>query len=250
LLTGGVLLALVLTVGCPGGPGGRTNASFVLQVDMTSQTNRAQFLAQTIKVLRERLSRTSVFRLALKPDGEERIAIDLKGVPASEDKTVRRLLVRPGLLEFRTVHPQSMDLIANKGSAPGFEPLPMKASAQAATNVLVYLVNEQPARGLTGRHVDRAWLFRDRGSGRPTIGLRFSPPGASLYREVTRENVGRRLAIVLDREVLAAPEIEEEQTVPHCTIPMRLTDREVNEILNLLQHPLPARVKIAEEGSP
>jgi len=248
-LVASAIVAGAFLAGCSGGGGGaRKNASFTLQVDAGAATNRVQARAQTIRVLRERLSRTSVSRLELKPQGDDLIAIRLRGVSESEDKTVRRLLVRPGLLEFRAVHAQSEELIGSKGASPGFEPLPVKNPTLASTNQQAYLVSEQPVRGFTGKNIERAWIFRDRATGRSTIGLRFSPPGAALLREVTRDTVGRRLAIVLDREVLATPLIEEEVTVPHFTVPTRLSDRENNEVLNLVQHPLPVRLKIVEEG--
>jgi protein-export membrane protein SecD len=60
---------------------------------------------------------------------------------------------------------------------------------------------------LTGAHVARAEVMVDPAVGRPEVSLTFTAEGARLFEEVTRRNVGRRLAILLDSRVTSAPVI-------------------------------------------
>lgn len=63
---------------------------------------------------------------------------------------------------------------------------------------------------LTGDHVADAEVLWDERTGRPEVNLVFSAEGAETFARVTRENIGRRLAIVLNGDVTSAPVIMSE----------------------------------------
>lgn len=68
--------------------------------------------------------------------------------------------------------------------------------------------------GLTGRYLESAVLEFAGGQGgqlanEPVVSIRFSPEGATLFENITRDNVGARLAIFLDGEIISSPRINE-----------------------------------------
>jgi preprotein translocase subunit SecD len=66
--------------------------------------------------------------------------------------------------------------------------------------------------GLTGALLEKASLVFDPNTGDPTVALQFNSEGADLFAKITKENVGRRLAIFLDGGVKSMPVIREEIT--------------------------------------
>jgi len=100
---------------------------------------------------------------------------------------------------------------------------------------------------LTGKYVDRAGVYPDPVTGAPEINLRFNSEGARLFGEITRQNVGNLMAIVLDGELYSAPRINEPILGGNCRITGDYDLREAYELANVLQNPLEAPLKIVEE---
>ena len=63
--------------------------------------------------------------------------------------------------------------------------------------------------GLTGAYLQGARVEFNRQTGKPYIGLMFNAAGAKKFAEITRQHVGQRLAVFLDKRLLMAPEIKE-----------------------------------------
>jgi len=66
--------------------------------------------------------------------------------------------------------------------------------------------------GLTGALLEKATLEFNQTTGEPNVALQFNSEGADLFAKITKENVGRRLAIFLDGDVKSTPVIREEIT--------------------------------------
>jgi preprotein translocase subunit SecD len=64
--------------------------------------------------------------------------------------------------------------------------------------------------GLTGRLLERSALEFDPTTGEPSVSLQFNSEGEELFAKITRENVGRTLAVFLDGDLKSAPSIREE----------------------------------------
>ncbi len=65
---------------------------------------------------------------------------------------------------------------------------------------------------LTGKHLERASVTFDQALGQPQINLEFNREGAELFAELTKENIGKRLAIYLDGVPISAPVVQSEIT--------------------------------------
>jgi preprotein translocase subunit SecD len=70
----------------------------------------------------------------------------------------------------------------------------------------LYLVQRRPE--LTGRDIARARAFRDGSTGRYEVSVTFTARGGQRFERLTRQMVGRRLAIVLDGQVSSAPVVQ------------------------------------------
>ncbi len=83
---------------------------------------------------------------------------------------------------------------------------------EKSTSTLDVTTKDFEATGLTGALLEKATLEFDSNTGAPTVALQFNKEGADLFAKITRENVGRRLAIFLDGDIKSMPVIREEIT--------------------------------------
>lgn len=153
---------------------------------------------------------------------QERLIVELPGI-TDVDEAVD-LIGKTPLLEFRLINTAD-------GQTEDGEPIPIE-----------YYVDT----GLTGRFVERAQLeFGTGGSGQPNepvISLSFNNEGAEMFRTLTRDNVGKPLAIFLDDVVISSPIIREEIDGGQATISGNFGAEEARELvrdLNFGALPLP-----------
>ena len=214
-----------------------------------STTDRGAILEQAIEVLRSRVDKFGVAEPILQPQGDNRILIQLPGLSEAEVESARRQIEKPAFLEFRMVHPESDQLLSQGLTAPGYEKLfqvDKDKNGQFVTTP--FLVKRGAEKGLTGKYVERASVSRDPMSNIPEINLRFDSAGADLFGQVTKANVHRRLAIVLDGELKSAPNINEPILGGSARISGGMTDiKEAFELANVLENPLETPVKVEEQ---
>jgi len=232
--------------------------SFLVSMDTNRLANvadKAHALEQAVEVLRKRVDRFGVAEPILQPQGENRILIQLPGLSDADKESAKNTIKKAAFLEFRLVHPESDELVRQGIIEPGYELLREKRRKRDRTGEpdsqieRVYLVKKGPEKGLTGKYVERSGVFADPVTGMPKISLRFNSEGASLFADITRENVGRLLAIVLDGELYSAPRINEPILGGSCEISGDFDIREAYELANVLQNPLEAPVQLEEERS-
>ncbi|MFH1601953.1 MAG: protein translocase subunit SecD [Candidatus Shapirobacteria bacterium] len=84
------------------------------------------------------------------------------------------------------------------------EELPIEATASATVYDLF-----SKETGLTGGNLKKAEVRFDPNTGKPQVGLAFDQEGQRLFGQLTRDNVGQRMAIFLDEFLLSAPVIKE-----------------------------------------
>jgi preprotein translocase subunit SecD len=125
--------------------------------------------------------------------GEERLIVDLPGV-TDVSKAVE-LIGQTPVLEFRTENPD-------------------KTKAQTATvdkdgRVNIDISSQFVPTELTGRFLDHATLEFDQTTGEPVVSLQFNPEGALLFEKLTRESIGKSIAIYLDGQPISIPTVNE-----------------------------------------
>jgi len=230
--------------------------SFLVGMDTSKISTNAEksvVLANAVEVLRKRVDKLGVAEPLLQPSGEDRILIQLPGLSQSEMDSARKSVEKAAFLEFRMVHPESMELLAQGIVEPGYEVLRQQIKGpDGSKQVASYLVKKGAERGLTGGYLTRAMVSRSPVTNEPEIQFEMNPDGARLFAEITREfapkgNKSHQLAIVLDGELYSAPRINSPIEGGRGVITGSFDLREAFELANVLENPLEAPVRIIEE---
>jgi protein-export membrane protein SecD len=164
--------------------------------------------------------------------GEERLIIELPGVTDIEEAI--GLIGKTPLLEFK---------------------LP-RTDVEITEDTLIEDVFI--STGLTGRMVKRANLQFEQGSGgvglsEPVVILQFNKEGEKLFARLTRENIGREMAIFLDGELKSAPVIQQEILGGSAQISGNFTPEEARTLvrdLNFGALPVPIELSSTQSIGP
>jgi SecD/SecF fusion protein len=202
-------------------------------------------LSQAVEVLRKRVDAFGVAEPVIQPEGSDRILIQLPGLSEADKKSAEEQIKKKAYLEFRMVKDDSDEIIKNKEPVPpGYEILKqISQQPNGPPQIEEYVVEKKPEDGLAGDIVQNAGVSRD-SMGQPQINFRLNDAAAKKFGEVTRENIGHRLAIVLDGQLVTAPNIQGAIEGGSGQITGSYTEKEAFEIANVLQNPLRAPLSI------
>jgi len=204
--------------------------------------------AQAIEVLRKRVDKFGVAEPIIQPAGKARILIQMPGLSEAERESARVQISKPAFLEFRMVHPQSQELLAQGLVEPGYEVLKEVRNRRDGQQAVVeFLVKKKAERGFTGKYIKRAFATRDPMSGTPQILFDLDSEGTRLFGEITREHTGKLMAIVIDGAVASAPVIREPIEGGHGSITGDYDIKSAIELANILENPMETPVKIEQE---
>lgn len=225
--------------------------SFLVEMDTSKLANTNEItgaLSQAVEVLRKRVDRFGVAEPIIQPAGENRILIQLPGLSEADRARAMTNIQKVAFLEFRLVHEQSDELIHNGEVPPGYVLLKRKERTRDGGERLdQVIVKKTGERGLTGDIVKHAWV--ERGTlGEPEISFELTDTGARRFGEVTRDNVGRRLAIVLDGELYSAPTINSPIETGRGQITGGFNLKDAQELAGVLENPLRAPLHLLESN--
>ncbi len=198
---------------------------------------------QNIQILRNRVNELGVAEPIIQQQGTERVVVQLPGV--QDTARAKDILGRTASLEIRMVNDEPGALeAARAGSVPLGSDLFVERTGQQI------LVKRQVV--LTGDRINDAQPGFDQRNNEPVVHMNLDGSGARIFKEVTRDNVGKRMAIVLvekgKAEVITAPVIREEIGGGRVQISGRMTTREANDIALLMRAgALAAPLEIIEE---
>ena len=214
----------------------------------STEYRHQQALSQAVEVLRRRVDKFGVAEPVLQPAGDNQILIQLPGLSESVRTSAEATIQKVAFLEFRMVHENSRELIKEGITEPGYELLKKKImNADGTAAISAYLVKKKPE--MTGKYVKSAVMTRNPGSGQPEIHFTLDGVGGELFADITRTNIGRELAIVLDGELESAPVIQGVIPNGEGEITGHFTDKEANDLANVLENPLQAPVKVVSVSS-
>ena len=179
----------------------------------------------------------------IQQQGAERVVVQLPGV--QDTARAKDILGRTASLEIRMVNEDPGALsAAQAGQVPFGSDLYLERSGTPV------LVRRQVV--LTGDRINDAQPGFDQRNNEPAVHVNLDGSGARIFKEITRENVGKRMAIVLvekgKSEVITAPVIREEIGGGRVQISGRMSTREANDIALLMRAgALAAPMEIVEE---
>lgn len=103
---------------------------------------------------------------------------------------------------------------------------------------------------LTGKQLDRAILDFDQRTGTPQVTLEFDSEGTKLFADLTRENIGKPLAIYLDGQPISIPTVQQEIPSGQAVISGSFTVDEAKQLAQRLQAgALPVPIEIVAQQS-
>ena len=204
----------------------------------------AKAVEQSIEIIRRRIDETGVNEPTIARQGEQRILVQLPGV--EDPDRIKRLLGQTAKLTFRLL---GSDTEAATGRAPpGFELLPSADVDRrgAASGPARYLVRKRIE--VDGGNLVDARSGPNSQNGEWVVNFEFDSVGARRFADVTKNNVGRPFAIVLDNKVISAPVIREPILGGRGQISGHFTAQSANDLAVLLRAgALPAPLTVIEE---
>ncbi len=208
---------------------------------------RDQVLSQAVEVLRKRVDRFGVAEPVIQPEGSDRILVQLPGLSEEDKDTARTNISKAAYLEFRMVHPKSDELIKEGLNEPGYQKMRLKEERGNGQTVVEDLLIQKKA-AMTGQYIKSAFVSRD-AVGQPMIDFNLTSEGAGIFADLTEQNIGQRMAIVLDGELISAPTIRGAITGGSGQITGSFSDKAAHELATDLENPLQAPLKVLSESS-
>jgi len=201
-----------------------------------------QALMQNITTLHNRVNELGVAEPVIQQQGADRVVVQLPGV--QDTAKAKDIIGRTATLEMRMVNETAEAQAALAGG-----PVPFGSERYLERNGAPLIVYRQVV--LTGDSLNDAQAGFDGQTQEPAVHLTVDAKGARIVRDVTRENVGKRMAILLFEkgkgEVVTAPVIRSELGA-RFQISGRMTTQEANDTALLLRAgSLAAPMEIIEE---
>ena len=203
-----------------------------------------QALKQNITTLHNRINELGVAEPVIQQQGQDRIVVQLPGV--QDTAKAKDILGRTATLEIRMVDEGTEARAAEQGTGP----VPFGSERYLERNGQAVIVKKQVL--LTGENLTDAQPGFDSQTQEPSVNLSLDAKGARIFRDVTRESIGKRMAILLFEkgkgEVVTAPVIRSEIGGGRVQISGRMTTVEANDTALLLRAgSLAAPMEIIEE---
>ena len=203
-----------------------------------------QALKQNITTLHNRINELGVAEPVIQQQGLERIVVQLPGV--QDTAKAKDILGRTATLEVRMVDESTEARSAELGQGA----VPFGTERYLDRDGRPLIVKKQVV--LTGDNLTDAQPGFDNQTQEPVVNLTLDAKGARIFKDVTRENVGKRMAIILFEkgkgEVVTAPVIRTEIGGGRVQISGRMTTVEANDTALLLRAgSLAAPMEIIEE---
>lgn len=224
------------------------NGAFILAIE-GSQANKEEMtkfaIKQNLETLNNRINELGVAEPVIQQQGENRIVVQLPGV--QDTAKAKDIIGRTALLEMRLVDddasPTDIDNAIDGNIPVGRD--------------LFYDRNENPLLLkkdiiLTGENINNAGPGVDNQTGQSIVSLTLDGKGANIFKKITRDNVGKRIAILLIEknvtEVITAPVIKSEIGGGRVQITGMKNTQEATDVSLLLRAgSLAAPMEIVEE---
>src|SRR6478736_3926183 len=234
---------------------------------------KKEVIDQSIEILRRRVDETGTIEPTIVRQGDDRILLQVPGIKDTTD--LKRKINQTAKLTFHLVNEDvaqtGQNLPTNLPPTTFLAPTREGMQALRATNLKAYediqsanprLTPEQVCRRyqpqclpvfkrivVGGEDLDDAKsTFESQQGGRPIISFTFNTAGGRAFCNATRTNIGKRLAIQLDGEIISAPVVQSAICGGNGIITGQFTTQQTQEQALLLRSgALPATLTIIEE---
>ena len=203
-------------------------------------------VSQALETIRNRVDQFGVSEPTIQAQGERRILVQLPGIKDA-DRAIK-LIGKTARLDFKLVDESVSPQTALNGAMPEGDEILYEREENVETGEVTktpFLVKKRTV--LTGETLSGAEVRYDSDFNEPYVAITFNSIGAMIFHEVTRANVKKRLAIVLDDNIYSAPVIQEAIAGGRAQITGQFTTEEARDLAIVLRAgALPAPVVILE----
>ena len=197
---------------------------------------KRKIVDQSIEIVRRRIDELGTKEPLIQSQGADRIVVQLPGLQNPE--YVKTLLGKTAKMSFHLVDSSARASDAKRGKLGGKYKLAYGEMGEP------YVITRKPVVGGEDL-VDAQPSFQE---GQAVVSFRFNSRGGKKFGEVTRDNIGERLAIVLDNEVISATVIQSAIMGGSGVITGNFTVESANDLALLLRSgALPAPLEVLEE---
>lgn len=203
-------------------------------------------IKQNIQTLHNRINELGVAEPVIQQQGIDRVVVQLPGV--QDTAKAKEILGRTATLEIRMVDEDKSNAISLENASKG--QVPFGTEFYTDRNGIPMLVKKNVV--LTGDYITDAGPGMDQQGGGAVVHVTLDGRGARIFKQATRENVGKRMAILLiekgQAEVITAPVIREEIGGGRVQISGMANTQEATDVALLLRAgALAAPMEIIEE---
>jgi preprotein translocase subunit SecD len=193
-------------------------------------------MQQSVEIVRRRVDEVGTREPTIQRQGDDRILIQVPGIGSAAE--LKALIGTTAQLTFHPVVRRT----TNGNENPGLGNVIYPSTDEQG---VFYVLEDTPV--VTGEELVDARPEFDQ-NGRPAVGFRFDTTGARKFGDYTAENIGQLFAIVLDKEVISAPQIQSHIPGGSGIITGRFTVEESTNLAVLLRAgALPAKMNFLEE---
>ena len=206
-------------------------SQLVYQGDMSGIESDAQgdAMDSARDVIERRVNAFGVSEPLVQVSGSDRLIIELPGIKDINEAI--NLIGQTPFLEFRTENPN-----------------PPVLTPDETGNVTLSADDAFISTGLSGKQLERATLEFDPNTGIPQVLLQFDGEGTKLFADITATNIGKRIAIFLDGEVLSAPTVNTSISNGQAVISGQFTVQEARDLVTRLNSgALPVPIKLIQQ---
>ncbi|NPD67364.1 protein translocase subunit SecD [Lichenicola cladoniae] len=202
------------------------------------RTRASDAVAQSIEIVRRRIDATGAVDPEITRQGDDRIVVQLPGI--SDPNRIKQLL---GTTAKMTFHLVAEGVSPGGAAPPGVDMLPMQDDPKQLVPVMHHV-------DVDGADLTNARAGQDNQSGQWAIDFTLDSVGTRQFAEVTRDNLGKPFAIVLDNKVITAPVIRGVIPSGNGQITGNYTAQSATDLALLLRAgALPAPLEVIEQRS-
>ncbi|HEX3944975.1 MAG TPA: protein translocase subunit SecD [Rhizomicrobium sp.] len=205
---------------------------------------RQQTVNQSIEVVRRRIDQLGTREPTIERQGEDRILVQVPGL--SDPQRLIEMLGKTAKMTFQAVDENANPEQAQKGIVPIGDELLYEDNPQKGGAPIPVVVEKRVV--VSGeRLTDAAGTFSQQ-TGGAIVDMKFDSVGGREFGDFTRQNIGRRFAIVLDNKVIEAPVVKDAILGGSGMIEGNFTIQSASDLAALLRAgALPAPLKVIEQ---
>lgn len=204
-----------------------------MQAKLTSN-----LVSQTMEIIRRRIDENGTKEIDLVRQSDNYILLQVPGV--EDPSAIKKLLGKTAKLSLHLASDLDPNVLLEQGGKIGYKILSTDSGQ---------LITLEARSLLSGEMLEDAQVGVDQ-NGQPVVHFKWNKRGAEIFANVTRENVGKVLAIVLDNKIITAANINEPILGGSGQISGRFSIETANELALLLRAgSLPVPLQIVEERS-